>query len=83
MSFHRAFTLSVQQAVFTPLMRLAGPLPALGEPHSENAAWQPGNQISNLTPPSKMVETCSKPCNFGRGAYDTTGLPKPPPPQPQ
>ncbi|TFB03183.1 hypothetical protein CCMA1212_004193 [Trichoderma ghanense] len=31
----------------------------------------------------KMIESCSKPTNFGRGAYDTTGLPKPPPPQPQ
>ncbi|KAL9480660.1 hypothetical protein ACSS6W_005446 [Trichoderma asperelloides] len=39
---------------------------------------------STFTPTtSKMVESCSKPSNFGRGAYDTTGLPKPPPPQPQ
>ncbi|KAH6607970.1 hypothetical protein Trco_004283 [Trichoderma cornu-damae] len=30
-----------------------------------------------------MIESGSKTCNFGRGAYDTTGLPKPPPPQPQ
>ncbi|SPQ20528.1 6765e8b9-4dc2-4a8b-a4b2-29684ddcf16d [Thermothielavioides terrestris] len=22
-------------------------------------------------------------CNFGRGAYDTTGVPKPPPPKPR
>ncbi|KAL6691110.1 hypothetical protein J3F84DRAFT_352746 [Trichoderma pleuroticola] len=34
-------------------------------------------------PPSKMIATSSEICNFGRGAYDTTGLPKPPPPQPQ
>ncbi|KAL7906714.1 hypothetical protein GGI35DRAFT_482113 [Trichoderma velutinum] len=34
-------------------------------------------------PPSKMIAASSEPCNFGRGAYDTTGLPKPPPPQPQ
>ncbi|KAH8130187.1 hypothetical protein LI328DRAFT_143794 [Trichoderma asperelloides] len=41
-------------------------------------------QPSTFTPTtSKMVESCSKPSNFGRGAYDTTGLPKPPPPQPQ
>ncbi|PTB50316.1 hypothetical protein M431DRAFT_9054 [Trichoderma harzianum CBS 226.95] len=39
---------------------------------------------SNLTlPPSKMIAASSDICNFGRGAYDTTGLPKPPPPQPQ
>ncbi|KAK1254449.1 hypothetical protein MKX08_008444 [Trichoderma sp. CBMAI-0020] len=42
------------------------------------------NQISNFTSTLTMAaETCSKPSNFGRGAYDTTGLPKPPPPQPQ
>ncbi|KKP07588.1 hypothetical protein THAR02_00263 [Trichoderma harzianum] len=34
-------------------------------------------------PPSKMIAASSEICNFGRGAYDTTGLPKPPPPQPQ
>ncbi|KAL7897895.1 hypothetical protein HDV63DRAFT_404353 [Trichoderma sp. SZMC 28014] len=42
--------------------------------------------ISNLTPKHSLTmsaESCSKPSNFGRGAYDTTGLPKPPPPQPQ
>ncbi|PKK37593.1 hypothetical protein CI102_15254 [Trichoderma harzianum] len=30
-----------------------------------------------------MIAASSDICNFGRGAYDTTGLPKPPPPQPQ
>ncbi|KAL7933526.1 hypothetical protein V8C35DRAFT_280851 [Trichoderma chlorosporum] len=34
-------------------------------------------------PPSKMIASSTEICNFGRGAYDTTGLPKPPPPQPQ
>ncbi|UKZ82115.1 hypothetical protein TrVFT333_009899 [Trichoderma virens FT-333] len=39
--------------------------------------------LNTNTPPSKMIAASSEPCNFGRGAYDTTGLPKPPPPQPQ
>lgn len=30
-----------------------------------------------------MIASTSKPSNFGRGFYDTTGLPKPPAPQPQ
>ncbi|KAL6824231.1 hypothetical protein J3E69DRAFT_366740 [Trichoderma sp. SZMC 28015] len=43
----------------------------------ENVLLQPH------APPSKMIAASSEICNFGRGAYDTTGLPKPPPPQPQ
>ncbi|PON20900.1 hypothetical protein TGAM01_v210185 [Trichoderma gamsii] len=40
--------------------------------------------LSPTSPTFTMsAESCSKPSNFGRGAYDTTGLPKPPPPQPQ
>ncbi|KAL7814254.1 hypothetical protein V8C44DRAFT_357111 [Trichoderma aethiopicum] len=40
-----------------------------------------GASTSHTT--ANMIESCTKPTNFGRGAYDTTGLPKPPPPQPQ
>ncbi|EHK46294.1 hypothetical protein TRIATDRAFT_317300 [Trichoderma atroviride IMI 206040] len=47
----------------------------------DNHGWA---LISNFTPAFTMAaESCSMPSNFGRGAYDTTGLPKPPPPQPQ
>ncbi|PTB39846.1 hypothetical protein M441DRAFT_142865 [Trichoderma asperellum CBS 433.97] len=50
----------------------------------DSHGWASSLATSNITPTtSKMVESCSKPSNFGRGAYDTTGLPKPPPPQPQ
>ncbi|KAM6476219.1 hypothetical protein HDV62DRAFT_396310 [Trichoderma sp. SZMC 28011] len=40
-------------------------------------------ELQPHAPPSKMIAASSEICNFGRGAYDTTGLPKPPPPQPQ
>ncbi|KAL6790078.1 hypothetical protein J3E68DRAFT_430136 [Trichoderma sp. SZMC 28012] len=50
--------------------------------------WPPrhattGGRLQPHAPPSKMIAASSEICNFGRGAYDTTGLPKPPPPQPQ
>ncbi|EHK15855.1 uncharacterized protein TRIVIDRAFT_227797 [Trichoderma virens Gv29-8] len=54
------------------------------EPLLIDVCWYEYNLNLNAnTPPSKMIAASSEPCNFGRGAYDTTGLPKPPPPQPQ
>ncbi|PBP19410.1 hypothetical protein BUE80_DR009801 [Diplocarpon rosae] len=46
--------------------------------------------FSKLSPPSHdllpltMTISAEAPsCNMGRGAYDTTGVPKPPPPKPR
>ncbi|KAH0496654.1 hypothetical protein TgHK011_004005 [Trichoderma gracile] len=51
--------------------------------HSNTASYYTFLITSTSHTTIKMIESCSKPTNFGRGAYDTTGLPKPPPPQPQ
>ncbi|KAL2069912.1 hypothetical protein VTL71DRAFT_14591, partial [Oculimacula yallundae] len=44
--------------------------------------------VPNITLPQQhtstmMISTEVPACNMGRGAYDTTGVPKPPPPKPR
>ena len=42
------------------------------------------HQLPTTTTPVTMIHKDSSLCNMGRGAYDTTGVPKPPPrPQPR
>lgn len=48
-----------------------------------NANQEPTTPLQLQPQPDNMaVRSDSSPINFGRGAYDTTGVPKPPPPKP-
>jgi hypothetical protein len=46
-------------------------------------AWPQIPQHQQQHQNSKMITREVQSCNMGRGAYDTTGVPKPPPPKPR